>query len=83
MNNKLLITVYVPILEKKFDLFVPASKQTNEAVLLIEKAIKELSAGSYYKENLRIYRRDNFEELDYSKSIKNNNIINGTELIII
>ena len=83
MNNKLLITVYVPILEKKFDLFVPAYKQTNEAVLLIEKALKELSAGSYYKENLRIYRKDNFEELDYSNSLKKNNIVNGTELIII
>ena len=83
MNNKLLITVYVPILEKRFDLFVPASKQTNETVLLIEKAIKELSVGSYYKENLRIYRRDTFEELDYSNSLKKNNIVNGTELIII
>lgn len=83
MNNKLLITVYVPVLEKRFDLFVPANKQTNEMVLLIEKAIKELSVGSYYKENLRIYRRDTFEELDYSNSLKKNNIINGTELIII
>ena len=83
MNNKLLITVYVPILEKKFDLFVPASKQTNETVLLIEKAIKELSVGSYYKENLRIYRRDTFEELDYSNSLKKNNIVNGIELIIL
>lgn len=83
MNNKLLITVYVPILEKKFDLFVPASKQTNETVLLIEKAIKELSVASYYKENLRIYRRDTFEELDYSNSLKKNNIVNGIELIIL
>lgn len=83
MNNKVLITVFVPMLEKKYDLFVPASKQTNEMVLLIEKAIKQLSDNSYYKESSRIYKRENFEELDYSRSIKENNIANGTELIMI
>ncbi len=83
MNNKLLITVYVPILEQKFDLFVPANKKINEAVLLIEKALKELSDNLYFRENSRIYKRENFEELDYSKSMKKNNIINGSELIII
>lgn len=83
MNNKILITVFVPMLEKKYDLFVPASKQTNEMVLLIEKAIKQLSDNSYYKESSRIYKRENFEELDYSKSIKENNIANGTELIML
>lgn len=83
MNNKLLITVYVPILEQRYDLFIPSNKQVNEAVILIEKALKNLSGGVYCKQDSHIYKRDDFAELDYSKSIKENGLQNGSELVLL
>ena len=45
--NKVLITVYVPYLEKQYEVFIPISKRIHTIISLLAKAINELSADEF------------------------------------
>lgn len=49
--NKILITVYVPVIEKKYDMFVPINVKVNEYIDSLQDSIVELSSGYYEKKD--------------------------------
>lgn len=82
MNNKVLVNLYIPFLEKKYELFLPANKRIGEIIYLIGKTLPDISGGYYdYKENERLYSRVNGKEYQINEILKNTNIRNGSELI--
>ena len=84
MENKILINLYVPSLEKKYELFIYAGKSINESIYLISKALNELT-GEYFEYNrlIRLYDRNTGKEYSSNEIIKNSGIKNGHELILI
>lgn len=84
MSHKVLVEVYVPELDIKYNLFIPASKKIGNIILNLVKAINELSQGAYpisqshalmNSETCMIYNTDlNLKEAD---------ILNGTKLILV
>ena len=46
MDNKILIEVYVPIIEKEYDVFVPINKKIKNLAKLINDAVIDLSNGT-------------------------------------
>ena len=44
--NKILIRLYVPSIEEKYDLKIPINKKVSEIIVLLIKAIDEISDGS-------------------------------------
>ena len=47
MNNKVLVEVDVPVLEQKYNCFIPIGKSILQVSKLLAKGIKELSDGAY------------------------------------
>ena len=45
--DKVLIQVFVPVLERSFDMFVPLRLPMYEVVELVKRAVEELSEGSF------------------------------------
>lgn len=82
MNNKILVNLYVPFLEKQYEIFLPVSKKVGEIIHLIGKALTDITGGYYvFKQEERLYNRESGQEYDFNQMVKHTNIRNGTELI--
>ena len=47
MNDKVLINLYIPFIEKKYEVFIPANKKIGEIVYLIGNSLKDITNGYY------------------------------------
>ena len=45
--DKVLVKVYVPMLEGVYDVWIPSNKKIYEIIILLSRAISELSEGDY------------------------------------
>lgn len=82
--NKILVKVYVPILEEQYDILIPINRKIYNVIKLLTKAINELSNGYYEPKQMPVLY-DKLTALPYgdNMSIRNSNIRNGTELILL
>ena len=84
MDDKVLVNIIVPILEKKYEIFLPVSKTVGETIILVSKALVELSNGHYnYQNKEKLYNKVSGVQYNLSDIIKNTDIRNGTDLIFI
>lgn len=84
MMNKVLVKVYVPILEEQYDILVPVNRRIYNIIRLLTKAINELSGGYYTPpQKPKLYDKITAIAYDENLSIRESNIRNGTELILL
>lgn len=84
MNFKVLVEVYVPELDIKYNLFIPSSKKIGNVILNLVKAISELTQGAYSREyNHALMNSDTCQIYDINLNLKDAGILNGTKLILI
>lgn len=82
--NKVLVSLYVPALEKKYDVWIPSNKRIYNVIYLLIKAIKELNDGCYTPSKLpTLYDKTTAKPYDINLSIKESSIRNGTEIVLI
>lgn len=83
MNNKVLVKLYVPTIEKSFDIWIPINKRVCNVISLCAKAVNELSRGYYTPEKLPIlYDKATAVPYDVNMIVRDTTIRNGTELIM-
>lgn len=81
--NKVLIKLYVPLIEKKYELWIPINKRIYNIIALIVKAINELNDYEYQINTMPLlYNRKTAKEYNVNSIIKETDIRNGTELIL-
>ena len=83
MTNKILITIVVPMIEEKFDIYIPVSKSVRVTKQLLTKTIHELSGEHFPKNKNCILMSNNGKEYDDNFNIKDSGIKNGDKLILI
>lgn len=84
MNNKVLVKLYVPTMEIEYDIWLPVNKTIYNVTVLLIKAINDFSGGYYMPKNLpHLYNKDYNVPYPYNKKIKETNIRNGTQLVLI
>ena len=84
MNNKLLVTVIVPLLEERYEIFIPINKPISKVIQLIEKALKEMTNGYYpNKENSVIIDAESGSVYDVNITVKESRIMNGSKIILL
>ena len=82
--DKVLVKVYVPMLEGICDVWSPDNKKIGEIIILLVKAIAELSEGCYNPlEMPSLYDKITAQEYDLNLILKDTTIRNGTEVILI
>ena len=47
MNNKILIRLYIPLIEEEYDIFIPINKRVGTIKQLLEKCISEQNDNGY------------------------------------
>lgn len=84
MNNKVLVEVIVPLLEQKYQIYIPISKRISEVIKLIEKALIEMTNGYYpNKESSVIIDAESGNVFDINITVKESKMINGSKIILI
>ena len=84
MNNKILITVNVPLLSKSYYLFIPINKKVGTIRKYCIDVINELSDNSLVNiDKLNLYDKDGCIVYDLNVYVKGSGIVNGTEFILI
>ena len=83
MNNKILVEVIVPLLEERYEMFIPINKRISVIIKLIEKALKEMTNGYYpNKENSVIIDAETGNVFDINITVKESKMINGSKIIL-
>lgn len=83
MKNKILIELIVPTIEEKYSLFIPVNKKIGNIIMLISKAIFDVSSGLYsLDENSGLYNRETGQKYLPDELVRETNIRNGTSLIL-
>ena len=82
--NKILVRLYVPTIEQQYDIWIPLNRRIYNVIYLISKAVFELS-DEYYnpKEMPRLYDRFTARQYDVNLTVKDANIMNGSELVLL
>lgn len=84
MNNKVLVEVIVPLLEERYQMFIPINKRISMVIKLIEKALKEMTNGYYPdKESSVIIDAESGNVFDINITVKESKMINGSKIILI
>lgn len=83
MNNKLLVSVSLPIYDISFDLSVPNIIKVGSLKKIILDYIRSNYNNDINLETLRLIKRESGTELDSNLLIKDSNINNGSILVLI
>lgn len=79
-DNKLLIDLYVLVLDKHFELFVPVDEKVGNIVKMLDKSLLSLLSGNKKYALLNLYSGKIYKN---NELVRNTDIQNGTKLILI
>lgn len=82
--EKVLVEVFVPVLDHSFDVFIPLRSPMYEVLELIKKAVKEISDGRFVaNENTTLCYREDGTIININLSVYELEIRNGSKLMLI
>ena len=82
--NKILVTVYVPAVMKTFEVYIPLSSKLYEIKQLIEKAIVEVTDGSFQPSaNNIVCAKDTGIIYNINLTVDQIGLKNGSQLMIV
>jgi len=83
MNNKVLVELNIPVLEEKYDVYIPINRKVGDVINLISKIVNELSGGYFIiSKTNALYSGEDGTMYEMNKLVYNTNIRNGTKLIL-
>lgn len=82
--DKILVEIFVPVLNRSFDFFLPLQPPMHEVLELIKKAVTEISDGQFVaNENTAICHREDGTIININLSVYELGIHNGSKLMLI
>lgn len=82
--DKVLVEIFVPVLDRSFDIFIPRTSSMAQVLELVKKAVKEMSDGRFItNENTAICYRENGTIININLSVYELEIRNGSKLMLI
>ena len=82
--NKIIIKLFVKKIDREYDVFIPTNKRISSVIALLVKSIIELSNGSFSPSQMpMLYNKITAQSYDINITIKESDIRNGSELILI
>ena len=84
MENKVLVSVNIPILEKKYDIYFPVNRKISNVIGMIKSSLYELSQGSFdMSQDYILYNAENGDSYDMNILVRESNIRNGSNVIML
>ena len=83
-NNKVCVDLIVPSIEERYNVFIPVNKKTIEIIFLLNKAISDMTDGSFaMSEHLSLINADDGSIYNVDNTVLENNILNGARLVLL
>ena len=82
IKNKILVLLYVPIIEQEYSVFIPIGKTVGTIKTIVIEIISDLVEQKFIKQMKLIDKQTNKVYND-SDIVKNSGIKNGTKLLLI
>ncbi len=83
-KNKILVELEIPVIEKKYDLFIPINKKIGTIKSLIESSLLELTDNSYeIKEDTNLFSKDTGTIYDVNQTVRDTDLKNGSRIILL
>jgi len=84
IENKVLVSVNVPMLEKKYDIYFPVNRKISSVIRMIKSSLQSLSQGIFNMNNdYVLYNEENGEPYDMNILVRESNIRNGSKVILL
>ena len=84
IENKVLVSVNVPILENKYDIYFPVNRKMSNVIKMIKVSLFELSQGTFdVNANYVLYNKEYGEPYDMNMLVRESNIRNGSNVILL
>ncbi len=82
--NKILVKLYVPMIEEQYDVWIPLNKRIYNVINLLIKAVYEFSSGYYQPQKMpNLYDKLTANPFDPNLTVKETSIRNGSEIILL
>ncbi len=83
LNNKVLIELRVPDIDKVYNVFIPVNKKIGNIIILLSKAIQE-ETNNIFKvhNNLLLYNSIDGRRYRINDIVRKTDIRNGTKLVL-
>ena len=83
-NNKILIELDIPLIEKTYDLYIPINKTIWTVKKLIEEALVEITEGAYTpRQDTNFFSKETGQVYDINKKVRETDLKNGSRIILI
>lgn len=83
-KNKVLVELEIPLIEKKYDVFIPINKKVGTIKSLIENSLIELTDNAYSpKEDSNFYSKETGAIYDVNQTVRDTDLKNGSRIILI
>lgn len=82
-NNKILIQLYIPLIEEEYDIFIPINKRIGTIKQLIEKNMSEQANGYIIREDTNLYSKETGKVYDVQLLVKDTDLKNGSRVILL
>lgn len=83
-TNKILLEVFIPIIEEEYDVFVPVNKTIGTIKKIIEKGIIDLSDNGYIvKADTNLYSKETGSIYNVNLKLIETDLKNGSQVILI
>ncbi len=84
MSSSVLVKLNVPMAEEQFDVWIPTNKKIHKVIKLLIKGINEFCGGEYNPMVMPLlYDKITAKPYDLNATVKESNIQNASELILI
>lgn len=82
--NRVLVNLYVPLMEKKYNIWIPVNRSINCIIKGFISGINSLNQINYdtQKNYPRLFNKETAMVYDYRTKVIDTDIRNGTELIL-
>ena len=82
-ENKILVELEIPLIEVKYDMFIPINKKIGTIKSLIENSLVELTDRAYIpRKDTNLYSKETGEIYDVNKTIRDTDLKNGSRVIL-
>lgn len=82
--NRVLVKLYVPMIEMQYELWLPLNKRIYNVINLLIKSVNEFSGGYYIPMQMPVlYDKLTAKPYDINLTVKETSIRNGTEIVLI
>ena len=84
IENKVLVSLIVPVLERRYDVYFPVNRKVHNVIKMLKSSLFDLSNGSFnQEENYVLYNKENGVAYDMNMLVRDTDIRNGSMIIML